>query len=134
MTLEIAALNEAPFPSPEALGVGPSIAASEWVVMKFGGTSVSSRANWLQIVARIRQRQSDGLKVFIVHSAFAGVSNALEALIRNPASAIEQGERIIELHHDHAASFGARCSCDGRTHRGTAQTRETGRQRTACAR
>ncbi len=105
MTLETTTSTEATFPSPETLGVSAPIAASKWVVMKFGGTSVSSRANWQQIVNRLKQRKSEGLNTFIVHSAFAGVSDALEALTKTPTSAIEQAERIIELHHEHASSL-----------------------------
>ncbi len=105
MTQTSSPATEATFPSPEALGVTPSIADSHWVVMKFGGTSVSSRANWEEIANRIRQRRAEGLKPFIVHSAFAGVSDALEALIKSPQTAVEQAERIIELHEEHAQTL-----------------------------
>ena len=38
--------KEAGFETSGALGAPPNIAASDWVVMKFGGTSVSSAERW----------------------------------------------------------------------------------------
>ncbi|PIW01468.1 MAG: hypothetical protein COW42_04765, partial [Deltaproteobacteria bacterium CG17_big_fil_post_rev_8_21_14_2_50_63_7] len=52
-----------------------------WVVLKFGGTSVSSRTNWGIIANIVRQRLDDGLLPLIVCSAFSGVSNTLEELL-----------------------------------------------------
>lgn len=53
----------------------------DWVVLKFGGTSVSSLENWKNIKSVIEQRQSDGFSVCVVHSALAGVSNLLQETI-----------------------------------------------------
>jgi diaminopimelate decarboxylase/aspartate kinase len=36
-------------------------------VLKFGGTSVSSVANWKNIAAVVRDRLSEGLRPLIVH-------------------------------------------------------------------
>jgi diaminopimelate decarboxylase/aspartate kinase len=42
-----------------------------WVVLKFGGTSVSSRSNWDNIVRILRGRESEGLRIVVVHSALS---------------------------------------------------------------
>jgi len=52
-----------------------------WVVLKFGGTSVSSRANWDNIVQIVREREAEGLRVLVVHSALSGVTDTLTALL-----------------------------------------------------
>ena len=53
----------------------------DWVVMKFGGTSVSTADRWQTICDLIRARLDDGLRPLIVHSAIAGMSNRLEAAL-----------------------------------------------------
>ena len=55
--------------------------ASRWVVLKFGGTSVSSAANWRNIADVIRARRADGLRPVVVHSALSGITDRLEALL-----------------------------------------------------
>jgi diaminopimelate decarboxylase/aspartate kinase len=51
-----------------------------WVVLKFGGTSVSSAASWRIIEAIVRARLEEQKRPLVVHSALAGVSNRLEAI------------------------------------------------------
>jgi len=75
----------------------PSAAARPWVVMKFGGTSVATPEHWRQIAERVRERLDDGEPVLLVHSALAGVSNALERapdaiLAGDPSSALDEVE------------------------------------------
>ncbi len=53
-----------------------------WVVLKFGGTSVSTAERWATILNLVRQRQADGLRPVVVHSALATVSNRLDELLR----------------------------------------------------
>jgi diaminopimelate decarboxylase/aspartate kinase len=53
-----------------------------WVVCKFGGTSVSSRARWETITDVIEAHRSDGRHPFLVCSALAGISDRLEELLR----------------------------------------------------
>ena len=53
-----------------------------WVVLKFGGTSVSSLARWQTIAAVVAARRAEGLRPLVVCSAIAGVSNLLDALLR----------------------------------------------------
>ena len=74
-----------------------------WVVLKFGGTSVSSRARWDTLAAVVRTRRQAGLHPFVVCSAVSGVTDALDALVNqavqgNPAPALSTiRDRHIEL-------------------------------------
>ena len=79
-------IREAGFEASGVLGAPPNVAASAWVVMKFGGTSVSSGACWETIAQLLRNRLADGLQPVVVHSALQGVSNALAALLESAAS------------------------------------------------
>lgn len=54
---------------------------SPWVVLKFGGTSVSSVANWKNIALVLRQRLAEGLRPVVVHSALSGITDRLEQLL-----------------------------------------------------
>jgi diaminopimelate decarboxylase/aspartate kinase len=75
-------------------------AEASWVVLKFGGTSVSGRPNWLNIAAIVRKRLATGARVLVVHSAITGITDALERLLQaslagDSASALA----AIELRH-----------------------------------
>ncbi len=101
-------INEAPFEDSEALGASPDVIDSDWVVMKFGGTSVSTSDNWKTIAGLVRKRLEEGLKPVIVHSALSGVSNSLEALLESsmtedPRDALES---IRTRHYELAAELG----------------------------
>ncbi len=52
-----------------------------WVVLKFGGTSVSTAANWHRIAQIARERSANGTRVLIVHSALTGITDRLERLL-----------------------------------------------------
>lgn len=54
---------------------------SPWVVMKFGGRSVATAENWARIVGLLRARLDEGVRPLVCHSALAGTSNALVALL-----------------------------------------------------
>ena len=54
-----------------------------WVVLKFGGTSVKSLADWRVISKRISEVKAEGKRVFVVHSAVAKISDLLDALVRS---------------------------------------------------
>lgn len=89
---------------------------SPFVVMKFGGTSVSTAASWQIIANLLRERIADGLKPFVVHSALAGVSNALQALpqIAIQDGGVEQIGAIRERHEALARDLGLPAGlCDG---------------------
>ncbi|HYW77342.1 MAG TPA: aspartate kinase, partial [Gammaproteobacteria bacterium] len=51
-----------------------------WLVIKLGGTSVSSRQYWNNVVTRLRDARENARHVIVVHSALAGVTNLLERL------------------------------------------------------
>ena len=52
-----------------------------WIVLKFGGTSVSSLERWLQVESVVRRRRAEWTRVLVVHSALDGVTEALERLL-----------------------------------------------------
>ncbi len=54
--------------------------ASPWIVLKYGGTSVSTAERWAQIARRIQELLPTH-RVWIVASALAEVSNRLEAAV-----------------------------------------------------
>ncbi len=58
-----------------------AVSDSPWVVLKFGGTSVSSVANWRNITRVLRARLGQGLRPVVVHSALSGITDRLEALL-----------------------------------------------------
>lgn len=74
-------ISEAEFDAGAVLGAPEHIADSSWVVLKFGGTSVSTAGNWATIAGLVKNRIADGLKPVIVQSALQGVSSALGALL-----------------------------------------------------
>ena len=81
---------------------------SAWMVLKFGGTSVSSLRNWANIARVIAARRALGAHVLIVHSALAGITDRLERLLDAAiAQAPEEELRAIEeRHHRFAAELG----------------------------
>ena len=78
---------------------------SAWIVLKFGGTSVSSLANWLNIAKVAAARRAAGARVLIVHSALTGITDRLEKLL-DAASGDAQNEqlRLIEERHRRLAA------------------------------
>jgi diaminopimelate decarboxylase/aspartate kinase len=79
--------------------------ASSWIVLKFGGSSVSSLENWRNIASIVLARHAAGARVLIVHSALSGVTDALEELL-DPQRLPEYDTRIgaIEERHRRLAS------------------------------
>ncbi len=59
----------------------PIAPGSPVVVMKFGGTSVSSLPNWQNIAAIVQRRLDAGEAPVIVHSALSKVTDTLESLL-----------------------------------------------------
>ena len=100
--------NEAGFDSGTDLGASDNIANSPWVVMKFGGTSVSCAENWATIAGLVKNRLDEGLRPVIVHSALYQVSNALESLLEIAVNGDpEEGlESIRKQHYELADSLG----------------------------
>lgn len=82
--------------------------SSPWVVLKFGGTSVSTAKNWETIFKLLCRRQADGLRPLVVHSALATVSNALEHLLQSAVTGPERPgiEQVKLLHFELATELG----------------------------
>jgi len=86
--------------------------AAEWIVLKFGGTSVSSLANWRNIAKVVRERGRQNAHVLVVHSAVSGITDRLEKLL-SAALAGEQAavlDAIEERHRQLAAELGVGAS------------------------
>jgi diaminopimelate decarboxylase/aspartate kinase len=71
-----------------------------WLVMKFGGTSVSSKERWQTIIAQAQRARGEGHKVLVVVSALSGVTNLLTSLAdsANPAERTKLLAAIAERH------------------------------------
>jgi len=81
---------------------------SPWIVLKFGGTSVSTPAMWRSIAEVTAARRAEGLQVLLVHSALTGITDRLEklldaALAGNYASTLAE---IEDRHRSLAAGLG----------------------------
>ncbi len=77
-------------------------ASPSWIVCKFGGTSVSSRARWDTIGDVVRTHQADGRHPFLVCSALQGISDQLEALLDAAAEGAPQ-EPLATIRERHEA-------------------------------
>ncbi len=93
-------ISEAEFDAGAVLGAPEHIANSSWVVLKFGGTSVSTAGNWATIADLVKNRIADGLKPVIVHSALKGVSGALGALL-DTAIAVDPHDGLAAIRQRH---------------------------------
>lgn len=79
-----------------------------WVVLKFGGTSVSTVPNWRNICEVVRTRLAAGLRPVLVHSALSGITDRLETLLTKALSN-EHGamlEQIEQRHRNLAREMG----------------------------
>jgi diaminopimelate decarboxylase/aspartate kinase len=76
---------------------------SPWVVLKFGGRSVSTAENWAIIAQLIRERLAEGVRPVVVHSALVGVSNALIALLDAAVAGGETDEKLAKIRAQHDA-------------------------------
>jgi len=66
-----------------------------WVVLKFGGTSVSTLRNWHNIASVLRSRIAASYRPVVVHSALSGITDRLESLLAAP----RDGRRSNILDH-----------------------------------
>lgn len=80
----------------------PSAPQSPLVVLKFGGTSVSSLLRWQTVASLIRRRRGEGFRVLVVCSAASAVSNLLERLLPE-AVAGQAGGTLAALRSRHEA-------------------------------
>lgn len=75
-----------------------------WVVLKFGGTSVSTPERWATIADEARQRLDEGLRPLVVCSAVSGVTDAIERLMDEAVRGDhEETLAEIEARHDELA-------------------------------
>ncbi|MCP1727961.1 diaminopimelate decarboxylase/aspartate kinase [Natronospira proteinivora] len=74
--------------------------SSPLVVLKFGGTSVSSSDNWKQIETVVAKRKQAGFRVLLVHSALAGVSDTIAEALAG-ISSLDPDSLIDELRARH---------------------------------
>lgn len=79
-----------------------------WLVMKFGGTSVSTAGRWRTICDLIRERLEAGYRPVVVHSAFATVSNRLQAALDAAVDGDygRQYDEIVGVHMQLATDLG----------------------------
>lgn len=71
--------------------------ADNWIVLKFGGTSVAGRSQWETIASLAKARRAEGFRVLLVCSAVAGVTDQLNALAYKPDS-ITRLEELLDIH------------------------------------
>ena len=95
-------LAEADFGESTALGAPEEIACSPWVVMKFGGTSVSSARSWETIADLVKARLDAGLRPVVVHSALAGVSNTLVEILDHAVTG-DPASQLAHIRSQHLA-------------------------------
>jgi len=74
---------------------------SPWVVLKFGGRSVSTAENWAIIARLIRERLEEGVRPVVVHSALVGVSNALIALLDAAVAGDSTDDKLEKIRAQH---------------------------------
>ncbi|MEL6367445.1 MAG: bifunctional aspartate kinase/diaminopimelate decarboxylase [Pseudomonadota bacterium] len=74
--------------------------SGDWVVLKFGGSSVATLPNWQLIAKRLRDRIDTGHRVMVVHSAIRGISDMLQ-LALDSAVADEDGPDIADIRSIH---------------------------------
>jgi len=90
---------------PEGPDSGPD---ERWLVLKFGGTSVSSAKKWVTIGDLIRERVTAGFRPVIVHSALADVSNLIELALAAAVSGRYEAQLqdVDRIHFDLAGELG----------------------------
>lgn len=71
----------------------------QWLVLKFGGTSVSGKRQWEIIESLARQRLDQGYRVVLVCSAISGITDALQRLAERAGT--HGGKKIAEIIAQH---------------------------------
>ncbi|MGD2116641.1 MAG: aspartate kinase, partial [Acidobacteriota bacterium] len=75
----------------------------DWLVLKFGGTSVSSLGRWQTIASTLRSKLERGARPIVVCSALSQVSNRLEALLETAGEGEDVEPGLRDLQSDHEA-------------------------------
>lgn len=78
-----------------------------WIVLKFGGTSVATREKWNTIAKVVRKRLKEDKKPVVVCSAVSRVSRMLEALLDEALHTNHEAlyKQIQERHYELASSL-----------------------------
>jgi len=72
-----------------------------WIVLKFGGTSVSRRHRWDTIGTLAKKRADEtGARVLVVVSALSGVTNELTAIADGSADSAQRVAALEQRHRD----------------------------------
>lgn len=80
--------------------------ADRWIVLKFGGTSVSRRHRWDTIGRLAKQRADDrDARVLVVVSALSGVTNELTAIADGAADSASRVAALVERHRGFATEL-----------------------------
>ncbi len=86
--------------------MSPSPTGTPWVVLKFGGTSVSQRHRWDTIGQLARKRNdAGGARVLVVVSALSGVTNALTSIADGADDAAARVAALEARHREFAAAL-----------------------------
>ena len=84
-------------------------ASTRWVVLKFGGTSVSRRTRW-DTIGRLaaKRAQEEGARVLVVVSALSGVTNELQAIANAGAGDIAHAKvaALVARHREFCGELG----------------------------
>jgi diaminopimelate decarboxylase/aspartate kinase len=82
-------------------------ARADWIVLKFGGTSVSRRHRW-DIIGRLMRERAEGedARVLVVVSALSGVTNQLQAICDADGPLDALIAPIAGRHRDFCAELG----------------------------
>lgn len=80
--------------------------SEDWLVLKFGGTSVSTLERWETIASTLRSRLERGARPVVVCSALSQVSNRLEALLDTAWRGEEIGSGLDDLRESHESLAG----------------------------
>ncbi|TDK27481.1 bifunctional aspartate kinase/diaminopimelate decarboxylase [Luteimonas aestuarii] len=93
-----------------------------WVVLKFGGTSVSQRHRW-DTIGRLASKRIEGgdTRVLVVVSALSGVTNELTAIADGAADAAVRVDALVARHRAFAADLGLDADAVLGTHLSTLQ-------------
>ncbi|TQV86840.1 aspartate kinase [Aliikangiella coralliicola] len=81
--------------------------SSNWIILKFGGSSVGEVSHWQTIAEQAKRHQDDGLQPLLVLSALKNVSNLLEALLHQALAGVHNLaiSHLKELHLGFAAKL-----------------------------
>ncbi|WP_441366786.1 amino acid kinase family protein, partial [Xanthomonas sp. SHU 199] len=77
-----------------------------WIVLKFGGTSVSRRHRW-DTIGRLAKKRAEetGARVLVVVSALSGVTNELTAIADGSADSAQRVAALEQRHRDFLAEL-----------------------------